>query len=271
MEIVQFVHPGFEYHRAEHVGPASRRSGVMAWKPGRSVHDRKFLLAQGSLVEWETGREHEAVSLGFWGEWEGPSVFWRISSTGKPLPRIVHAPFRPIHPTRTRPCKTPTRWSSAMHSSTATASSQLTRAFAISARVRSFCSGRYGTFWWLHSFSLDTCLVIDHRHNLSPIPLQKPGRDLLTDAVLGPLFTEEIEGDLSVYFGRRRSSEVTSTFSFFPARLALDMPALFARPSSVQLAPCTTGSVPAICRGSRSREVSAPRNVTPSGRRSSRR
>ena len=229
MEIVQFVHPGFEYHRAEHVGPASRRSGVMAWKPGRSVHDRKFLLAQGSLVEWETGREHEAVSLGFWGEWEGPSVFWRISSTGIPLPRIVHAPFRPIH----RP-DAPVQNTDPMVFGDAFIYSNCLQPTYASLRHLSpgtiVLFGRYGRSGGLHSFSLDTCLVIDHQRTLSPIPLQTPGRDLLTDAVLGPLFTEEIEGDLSVYFGRRRSSEVTTAFSFFSARLALDMPALFARP-----------------------------------------
>jgi len=30
--IVQFVHPGFEYHRADHVGRRHIRSGVMEWK-----------------------------------------------------------------------------------------------------------------------------------------------------------------------------------------------------------------------------------------------
>jgi hypothetical protein len=90
--------------------------------------------------------------------------------------------------------------------------------------------GRYGRSDGRHSFSLDTCLVVDYRRSMTPIPLETPGRDLLTDAVLGPLFTEQIEGDLSVYFGRRRSSGAASTFSFFPARLALDHPPLFARP-----------------------------------------
>jgi hypothetical protein len=44
--VVQFVHPGFEYQRAEHVGPRSQASGVMAWTVGRSEHDRKFLFVR---------------------------------------------------------------------------------------------------------------------------------------------------------------------------------------------------------------------------------
>lgn len=95
LEVVQFVHPGFEYQGREHVGGRDTQSGVMGWKPGNSRHDRKFMLARGSLFNWETEREHRSVSLAFWGEWEGPSVFWRVESPGKPLPKIVHAPFRP--------------------------------------------------------------------------------------------------------------------------------------------------------------------------------
>lgn len=93
--LVQFVHPGFEYTSREYVGPRGQRSGVMPWKPGMSVHNRKFMLARGSLFDPATGERDVTGPLCFWGEWEGPSVFWRLPSPGKPLPTIVHAPFRP--------------------------------------------------------------------------------------------------------------------------------------------------------------------------------
>src|SRR6266511_2027866 len=88
VRVVQFVHPGFEYHRQEHVGPGNRPSGVMDWKPGLTGHDRKFMLTWGLLLEWDAARDHKSVALGFWGEWEGPSVFWRMDSPGRPLPTI---------------------------------------------------------------------------------------------------------------------------------------------------------------------------------------
>ena len=36
LQVVQIIHPGFEYRRRERVGPRAQRSGVMSWKPGRS-------------------------------------------------------------------------------------------------------------------------------------------------------------------------------------------------------------------------------------------
>jgi hypothetical protein len=101
LRVVQFVHPGFEYHRQEHLGPRRQRSGVMGWKPGRRSQDRKFMLIWGSMLDAETGIDHKSVPLALWGEWEPPSVFWRIESPGRPLPSVLHAPFRPAEmPTR---------------------------------------------------------------------------------------------------------------------------------------------------------------------------
>ena len=98
LQVVQFVHPGFEYQGSEHVGGRSTRSGVMGWKPGLSRHDRKFMLTRGSVLEWDTGRDHPSVPIVFWGEWEGRSVFWKLNRPpGKPMPSIIHAPFRPAH------------------------------------------------------------------------------------------------------------------------------------------------------------------------------
>jgi hypothetical protein len=231
LQVVQFVHPGFEYHRAEHVGGRTQRSGVMPWKPGRSQHDRKFMLTPGSLFDPDAGEDHTSVPVGFWGEWEGPSVFWRVDSPGRPLPTIVHAPFRPAHwPTASVQNTDPMVFGDAfIYSNCLQAAYRSLRTLGPGSMV---LFGRYARTNARPSFSLDTCLVIEHVETLAPAPVH-PGRygnDLLTDAVLGPLFTEGADRDLSVYFGPRRSPDGAGPFSFFPARLAVDSPPLFARP-----------------------------------------
>jgi hypothetical protein len=67
-KVVQFVHPGFEYHKKEHVGPAEQRSGVMPWKDGGSVHDRKFMWHTGSALDPTSGERSGMRTSGFpWG------------------------------------------------------------------------------------------------------------------------------------------------------------------------------------------------------------
>jgi hypothetical protein len=92
--------------------------------------------------------------------------------------------------------------------------------------------GRYGRVDKRPSFSLDTCLVVDRVQKIAPTPFDPAdyGSDLLTDAVLGPLFTEGARENLFVYAGARRSTETDRPFSFFPARLMDEPEALFARP-----------------------------------------
>jgi hypothetical protein len=230
-QLVQVVHPGFEYHRAEHVGGRTIRSGVMPSKPGRSQHDRKFMLTRGSLFDPDTGEDHTSVPLVFWGEWEGPSVFWRVQSPGRPLPRIVHAPFRPSSsPTAPVQNTDPMVFGDAfIYSNCLQGTYPSLRALSPGSMV---LFGRYARTNGRPSFSLDTCLVIDQVQTLRPTPVDPDsyGEDLLTDAVLGPLFTEGMNRDLRVYFGRARSPPGEGMFSFFPARLAVDSPPLFARP-----------------------------------------
>ena len=231
LSVVQFVHPGFEYHRTEHVGRKDRSSGVMAWKPGKSPHDRKFILTVGSMYDPATQRDHRLVPLGFWGEWEGPSVYWRVNSPGKPLPRLVHAPFRPVH----WPAA-PVQNTDPMVFGDGFVYSNCLRCTYPSLGTLSRGSivlfGRYGRVAGRPSFSLDTCLVVDQVHTLPPVPIgtENLGRDLLTDAVLSPLHSEGIENDLTVYFGRSRSAVPAHPFSFFPARLIDESLPLFARP-----------------------------------------
>jgi hypothetical protein len=60
LQVVQFVHPGLEYQRSEHVGGREIRFSWMGWNQGMSKHDRKFMLARRSLLEWNTARDHRS-------------------------------------------------------------------------------------------------------------------------------------------------------------------------------------------------------------------
>jgi hypothetical protein len=231
LRVVQFVHPGFEYHRQEHLGPRHTRSGAMRWKPGRTSHDRKFLLTWGSLLEPVTGQDHVSAPLAFWGEWEGPSVFWRVESPGRPLPAVIHSPFRPASYPRA-----PVQNTDPMVFGDGFIYSNCLQGAYRSLRTLTPGSivlfGRFGRVAGQGSFSLDTCLVVDRVQALPPVPFDADsyGSDLLTDAVLSPLHTEGFEGALTVYSGLRRSPGVADPFSFFPAQLIDDSPPLFARP-----------------------------------------
>lgn len=230
VQIVQFVHPGFEYHRREHVGARHIASGVMNWKPGNSKHDRKFIVSRGSLFEPETERDHKDVSIVFWGEWEGPSVFWKIDGApGKPKPSIIHAPFRPDR----APLESVQNTDPMVFGDAFIYSNCLQHAYA---SLRGLAEGSIVLFG-RHSrrepaFSLDTCLVIDRAEALEPLPFDPTsyGKDILDDGVLSPLYTEGAVGAFAVYFGKTRTLDGGSPFSFFPAR-PLDGPDhLFPRP-----------------------------------------
>jgi len=237
VQIVQFVHPGFEYHRPEHVGVRHSRSGVMDWKPGNSKHDRKFIVSCGSLFEPNTERDHRDVSIVFWGEWEGPSVYWRIEvATGKPKPSVMHAPFRPDR----APVKPVQNTDPMVFGDAFIYSNCLQQAFPTLTRLSKgsiVLFGRHSRA--AKSFSLDTCLIVDHVEQLKPLPFNASGygKDILNDAVLNPLSTEGKTGPLAVYFGRMRTVNDDSPFSFFPARLFGDLDRLFARPRLLPTGP----------------------------------
>ena len=67
LQIVQFVDPGFEYHRTEHVGPRLQASGVMAWKSDKHT----FALAGSVAVVLATvlyihlGQKHGRKIAGY--------------------------------------------------------------------------------------------------------------------------------------------------------------------------------------------------------------
>lgn len=237
LRVVQFVHPGFEYHLAEHVGRRGQHSGVMAWKAGQSKHDRKFMLARGSFIDWARKSDHSSADIGFWGEWEGPSVYWRVDSPGKPLPSIVHAPFLPARRPEAPVQNTdPLVFGDAfIYSNCLQASYRSLRELPPGSIV---LFGRYSCPGGIPSFGLDTCLVIERCEEMTPHPPGDPGADLIDEAVLGPLFSEEVRQAVHVYSGRMRCpGDADGPFSFFPARLAADGPPLFSRPTLVPIGP----------------------------------
>lgn len=231
LRVVQFIHPGFEYSRRRDVGPKHRRSGMMQWKPGLASHDRKFMLSRGSAIDPSTDTDHVSAELAFWGEWEGPSVYWRVESPGKPLPSIAHAPFRPnqIPTTPVQNTDPMVFGESFIYSNCMQRNSPGLRSLAPGSII---LFGRASQSDGEPTFSLDTCLVVGRLESRTAVAFDEGtyGNDLLRDAVLGPLDTENIEDVLSVYFGKPPDSRRSAPFSFFPAKVMHGSPPLFPRP-----------------------------------------
>jgi hypothetical protein len=239
VQIVQFVHPGFEYHRSDHVGRRHVRSGVMDWKRGNSQHDRKFIVTRGSLFEPDAKQDHRDVDIVFWGEWEGPSVFWKIDGApGKPRPSTIHAPFRPDRlPLEPVQNTDPMVFGDAFIYSNCLQDAFVSLRTLVAGSIVLF--GRHSRGARQPAFSLDTCLVIDRVEALGPVPFDAEtyGEDVLADAVLSPLYTEGAIGDFAVYSGRMRAVGDGSPFSFFPARRSDNPDPHFARPQLVPTGP----------------------------------
>ena len=230
-KVVQFVHPGFEYHQTKHIGPRQQRSGVMQWKDGGSIHDRKFMWHTGSAFDPATGEDHANVPLTFWGEWEGPSVFWKIDSPGCPLASVIHAPFRPrVLPDTPVQNTDPMVFGDAfIYSNCRQASRPVLRGLPEGSIILFGRLGkRKGTLEPF--FALDTCLVADRVQSLPARPFDESsyGSDIVEDTALCALYTEGARGDLVVHTGRRKDQ--AEIFSHVPARISLDAPSLFARP-----------------------------------------
>jgi hypothetical protein len=231
-KVVQFVHPGFEYQKREHIGPRTQRSGIMPWKDGGSIHDRKFMWHTGSALDVNSNQEHVGVPLTFWGEWEGPSIFWKIDSPGKPLASVLHAPFRPsVAPTRSVQNTDPMVFGEAfIYSNCRQAHRPVLRALPEGSIILFGRLGRKDYEERSHFFALDTCLVVERVQRLParPFDASSYGSDIVEDAALCALYTEGARGDLGVHSGRtRRQGEV---FSFFPTQVSHDARSLFARP-----------------------------------------
>lgn len=79
--VVQFPHPG-----REHVP----RGDEVAWNAGG--HGRKFIAANGDLVNADGRREHD-VDFTCWVEWEPPSAVIHQGPADGGLPRALHRPW----------------------------------------------------------------------------------------------------------------------------------------------------------------------------------
>jgi hypothetical protein len=184
------------------------------------------------MYDPETNRDHTLVPLGFWGEWEGPSVYWRVDSPGGgPLPKLVHAPFRPVNwPAEPVQNTDPMVFGDAFVYSNCLQCTY--RSLRTLSRGSIVLFGRGARAAGRASFNVDTCLVVNQVQTLTPVPVgtENCGQDLLIDAVLSPLHSEGIENDLTVYFGRGRSAGQVYPFSFFPAQPMHESLPLFARP-----------------------------------------
>jgi hypothetical protein len=243
--VVQFIHPGFEYPLA------TQASGVMPWKDGRAIHNRKFLLSSGSYVD-ANGRDNQLVPIVFWGEWEGPSVHWPVPSHGKPLASVIHAPFRPQRwPERSVQNTDPMVFGDGfIYSNCMQPAFRSLRSLSPGSIV---LFGRYGRDSRGHSFGLDTCLVIESRESMLPGG-EGWGEDILSDAVLRPLASEGAAEQFTVYTGRIGPTE---PFSFVPALPVPAQPPLFARPL---LSP--VGALAGIVSPAKNRGIKVARGVS---------
>jgi len=147
----------------------------MNGKPGSSKHDRKFIVSRGSLYEPGTGRDHRDTGIVFWGEWEGPSVFWRIEGApGKPKPSIIHAPFRPD----SAPFGPVQNTDPLVFGDAFIYSNCLQHAYASLRRLAEgsiVLFGRHSREAYQPAFSLDTCLVVHRLEALEPLPFDPAG------------------------------------------------------------------------------------------------
>jgi hypothetical protein len=80
---VQFLHPGGEHHL--------KAPGLKAWTRVEEGHGRKFLRSPGRLLSG-LDAEPVAAEIGFWGEWEAPSLAEAASSPGPHGPHWIHRP-----------------------------------------------------------------------------------------------------------------------------------------------------------------------------------
>ena len=96
LRVIQFPHPGFQHTSTRYLGPKKQRTGVMEWKEEGTVHNRKYLVASGSVVDPTTLEYRVGVQLGFWGEWEAPSRWTHAEGRVESYhPSVFHEPLLP--------------------------------------------------------------------------------------------------------------------------------------------------------------------------------
>lgn len=266
--LIQFPHPGFQYPRSARVKysliEGARRndpSGVMGWKPGRSTHDRKYMVVRGSIMNNPSSEVETDVSVGFWGEWEAPSAWRTIDERiDKYHPSAIHTPLLPADPGASSRQNTdplvlggPFRYTNckmyrrAMQGMPSGSIVLFGRGMRISGEPR---------------FVLDTCFVVDEWE--SPIEVGPEdhldfGRDLVDDLVVGPLRTESSSGHARItpYRGRVPGGD-DKPFSFFPAVRHMDRPYGFRRPEIRPLGALTGKLTETLMMGLRPTTLDGP-------------
>ena len=235
LRVIQFPHPGFEYTGARYLGPKKQRTGVMEWKEEGTVHNRKYLVASGSAVDPTTSTHREGVKLGFWGEWEAPSQWRRADGPVEPYhPSVFHEPLLPAErPAGSHQNTDPLVFGDRFLYTNCRMGIRPLRGIPSGSLI---LFGRSAVVNDEPAFALDTCFVVDHRHDritTEPGEARPWGEDLLTDMVIAPLQSgaaPEKATSIHHYVGRQYTPGMDSPYSFFPAVLHDDTPEGFARP-----------------------------------------
>ena len=218
LRLIQFPHPGFEYARKV-LGQLREPQGRMAWKPGNSIHNRKYLITNGDVIDGRNWALTKDVTVGLWGEWEGPSDWVCPEDRVAPYhPSVFHRPFQPaVDPGgRSRQNTDPLVFGNHFVYSNC---KQNRRPMQDLARGSVILFGRGMKVWGETCFVLDTCFVVDdfERTIVSPEILRPYGTDIVDDLVVGPLISEGAQGrSLWIYRGIPQASG-SRPFSFFPA------------------------------------------------------
>ena len=164
LRVIQFPHPGFEYTGARYLGPKKQRTGVMEWKEEGTVHNRKYLVATGTVMDSSSGPERDGVRLGFWGEWEAPSRWSRADGRAEAYhPSVFHEPLLPAErPAGSHQNTDPLVFGDAFLYTNCKMQYRAMRGMPSGSIV---LFGRGMNVHGEPRFVLDTCFVVDHRHD----------------------------------------------------------------------------------------------------------
>lgn len=210
---VKFLHPGAPW-------TARADSGAAPWATAR--HTRRFLQVEGRYLR-APGGQAEAGSYGFWGEYEAPTCFRRLTAQpDEGAPEFIHTPVplaavrRPSGALNTDPLVVGPQW---LYSNCRQRSQP---------RLRALQRGDLVIFGSLvkRAYVVDTVFVIGQAmpHDAARERLPKHAHDLVLDLVGA--------GEYTLYIGATYDSPVDGMFSFVPAAPVLERRLGFARPAA---------------------------------------
>lgn len=228
-KVIQFMHPG-----AEH-------SKVSGRKWNTSIHKRKFIINQGSIL---VGDEQVSGELEFWGEFESPAKLFReFKTNSKPYPRYLWKPL-------------PIDSNYQLNIGAANTDPYIFGCFAytICKKFRKINNKEVQKATILHNglqtgdlilfgsqvngyFVLDTLFVVGRAVEINEEnykKLKKDYGDTFIKAALEPIFTEKYDSsdcstiptcsklsrkNITIHFGATYDNPVKGMYSFVPARL----------------------------------------------------